>query len=107
MSDVAWSFDYVSINPNITWDVVRANRQYNWSYATSGICHNLDYFRFTIKTVREYDYVIKCLAARNCDAQREAYIARGLRKHFMSSVREELLAVVCHPDNYKRLHIDM
>jgi hypothetical protein len=22
-------------------------------------------------------------------------------------LREELLAVVCHPDNYKRLHIDM
>ena len=79
-----WSWDCISRNPNITWDIIEANPEKPWNW--KGISYN----RFSKHHTQIYNKIF--------DEYKQNH-----KTHFMEKVRYELLMIAMHPSRYAQI----
>ena len=76
-SDKPWNYSSLSLNPNITWDIVKNNSDKPWDY--------------------------DILSFNEMDKPREYFIRKKFQEWFQKSkLKEELIANLWHPKNYEK-----
>ena len=76
-SDKPWNYYWLSLNPNITWDIVKNNLDNPWNY--------------------------NYLSCNKMDKVKECFIRKKHQEWFQKSkLKEELIANLWHPKNYEK-----
>ena len=99
--DEDWNYQFLSKNPNITWEIVRSYPDEDWNYLW------LSNYNANINWQIIEDNHDKCyyrgIYINPMPLWKNEYIRKCYQKHFMSSgIAEELISVVWHPRNFER-----
>ncbi len=73
-----WNYDYLCMNPNITWDIVEQYPQYPWKY-----------YYLSLNTMTK---------------AKEQFIQLRVKQHFQEQVCPEIENHCLHPDNFFKLY---
>ena len=76
--DIPWNFKMLSYNINITWDIVRKYPDYDWDYSALYANEQLTYKNFFIEKVK------------------------NIQLYFKNNIVEELMMYVWHPSRIEK-----
>lgn len=91
-----WS--YISLNPNITWDIIEENLEYPWEWWS--LCKNpnvsIDFIEKNIDKLYNYDAIYKNKMGYDKYFVSDVYRKRKTKK-FLNIIRDELVQKTCTP----------
>jgi hypothetical protein len=100
--DKTWNYDYLSENPNITWEIVSSNQEKPWHYIWLSLNPNITWN--IIKSNHDKPWRYDLLSLNEMIKAKDEFITSYLQKWFsQSDLKRELMEKLWHPNNLERM----
>ena len=100
MVTLIYKNEYISQNPNITWEIVQNNPDKPWKYSMLSQNPNITWKIVRNNSDKSWSYYF--LSQNEMKTDKENYINKKCAQNISNTIFEELIQVVWHPKNIEK-----